>query len=339
MKIAVFGCGFWSQFQIGGWLELPGVEIAAVYNRTLSRAKERADQFDIRHYYDDPEQLLEKHEVDVVDIITDVDTHCQFVEMAARYGKTVICQKPMAPDYSTAKRMMEVTKNAGVKFFVHENYRWQPQFRRIKQILNEETIGRPFRCFTGFNTAFPVFDTQPFLAQLENFALTDQGSHQFDVLRFFFGEPESLYCTIQTVNPKVRGEDTATTMIRMKSGVTCVQEISFSSLLEREVFPQTLLLIEGSKGSLRLDPDQVIKITTTKGTVTEKVQLKKYSWQTDRLTNEPPSLVDCNQNILDDLLGKAKAETTGEDNFKTVRMVWAAYESAKNNIAIRLDDF
>ncbi|MCU0451105.1 MAG: hypothetical protein MUC97_14905 [Bernardetiaceae bacterium] len=42
VNIAVFGCGFWSQFQIGGWLELPGVQIVALYNRTLARAQERA---------------------------------------------------------------------------------------------------------------------------------------------------------------------------------------------------------------------------------------------------------------------------------------------------------
>ena len=75
MKIAIFGCGFWSQFQIGGWLELPGVEITALFNRTLSRAKERAEQFGVNNYYDDPEELLKKHDVDVIDIITDVDTH------------------------------------------------------------------------------------------------------------------------------------------------------------------------------------------------------------------------------------------------------------------------
>jgi predicted dehydrogenase len=339
MKIAIFGCGFWSQFQIGGWLELPGVEITALYNRTLSRAKERAEQFGIKNYYSDPEELLKKHNVDVIDIITDVDTHYKFVELAARHKKHVICQKPMAPDYASAKKMMAVTRKADVKYFVHENYRWQPQFRRIKEILDQGTIGKPFRCFTAFNTAFPVFDTQPFLADLEKFALTDQGSHQFDVLRFFFGEPESLYCSIQTVNPKVKGEDTATTLVKMKSGVTCVQEISFSALLEHEVFPQTLLLIEGDKGSIRLDPGLVIKITTQKGTVTENVHLDKYPWQTDRLTNEPPSIVACNRNILMDLEGKGRAETTGEDNFNTVRMVWAAYESAEANKVINMDKF
>jgi predicted dehydrogenase len=332
---AIFGCGFWSQFQIGGWKELPEVEIVALYNRTLSKALKMGKMFDVNNCYDDPQKLLLNHpEIDFVDIITDVDTHPLFVEMAASHGKDVICQKPMASSLELARKMVSVCRENNVRYYVHENYRWQPQFRRIKQLIDSGIIGNPFRCKSGFNTAFPLFETQPFLAQLEQFALTDQGSHQFDVLRFLFGEPQSLYCSTQQVNPTIKGEDVATTLIKMKSGVTCIQEISFSSRLEMEVFPQTLMLVEGSKGSIRLDPDLVIKITTSDGTITENVALEKYWWQTERLTNEPPSIVDCNRNILNDMLGKGKAETTGDDNLKTVEMVFSGYESASKNEVI-----
>ena len=339
LKFAIFGTGFWSQFQLGGWQELEGIECVALYNRTLSKARDLGKRFGVPAVYDDPEALMQNEELDFIDIITDVDTHRQFTALGAKYGKDVICQKPMAPDFETAVEMMELTRKAGIRYYVHENYRWQPQFRRVKQILDEGLIGKPFRCKTGFNTAFPVFDTQPFLATLENFALTDQGSHQFDVLRFLFGEAHSIYTQIQTVNPTIRGEDVATSLLRMKNGVVCVQEISFSSPLEQEVFPQTLLLIEGDKGSIRLDADFEISITVGDQTQKEVVPMKTYPWQTDRLVPEPPSIVDCNNDILQDMLGNGKAETTGSDNFETVRLVWAAYESARLNkvIVIRKD--
>jgi predicted dehydrogenase len=338
MKIAIFGCGFWSQFQIGGWLELPDVEIVALYNRTLTRAKERAEQFGIRFYYDNAEELLNKHlDIEVIDIITDVDTHAEFVALGVKYNKNIICQKPMSTNLETARKMVKICREANLKYYVHENYRWQPQFRRIKEILDSGILGNAFRCKSGFNTAFPLFETQPFLAQLEQFALTDQGSHQFDVLRFLFGEVASLYCITQQVNQTIKGEDVATTMLKMKNGITCVQEISFSSRLEKEVFPQTLMLIECEKGSLRLDPDLVIRITTSEGTKTETVFCQRYWWQTDRLTNEPPSIVNCNENILNDLLGKGVAETTSDDNLKTVELVFAAYESASANKVIIFD--
>lgn len=334
LKIAVFGTGFWSQFQIGAWMEFKEVEIVALYNRTLEKAKILADRFGIKACYSDPHEIFENHDPDVIDIITDVDTHRRFVEMAAFYKKHVITQKPMAPSLQDAEQMMEVTKAAGVKYYVHENYRWQPQFRRIKEIIDSGVIGIPYRCKTSFNTAFPLFETQPFLAQLEQFALTDQGSHQFDVLRFLFGEPHSLFCLTQQVNPTIKGEDVATTLIKMKSGVVCEQEISFSSRLEREIFPQTLLLIEGSKGSVKIEADFIIKTTTSDGTLSETITIPKYTWDHPRLSVEPPSIVSCNEDIMKDILGKGKAETTGEDNFKTVKMVFGAYESASTGKVI-----
>ncbi len=338
VKIAVFGCGFWSQFQIGGWLELPEVEIVALYNRTLARAEARARQFEIEHYYDDVEAVFRNHDFDVADIITDVDTHSQFVELAARHRKDVICQKPMAPNFETAQMMLRVCQEAGVRYYIHENYRWQPQIRRVRQILDSGVIGEPFRARTAFNTAYPVFDNQPFLAELEQFAITDQGSHQFDVCRFLFGNVSSLYCRTQTVNRGVKGEDVVTTVLQMKSGVVCTSEISFASLLEREAFPQTLMLIEGSQGSLRLDIGPEIRVTTKEGTRCEIVTPQRYGWQHPDYKVEPPSIVSCNRNILDDLLGRARAETTGEDNFQTVRLVFSAYESARHNAVVKISD-
>ncbi len=338
-KFAIFGCGFWSQFQIGAWQEIEGAECVALYNRTKSKAEELAKRFIIPRVYDDAEELLKNEKLDFIDIITDVDTHEKFTVLGAKYGVEVICQKPLAPSYEAAKRMMEATKDAGVRFYVHENYRWQPQFRRVKEILDSGIIGNAFRCETAFITAFPLFETQPFLAELEKFALTDQGSHQFDVLRFLFGEAETIYCEKQTVNPTIKGEDVTTSVLKMKNGVVCIQKISFSSPLEKEIFPQTTLLIEGDKGSIRLDGEFEISITSSTGTTKEIVPMRAYSWQTDRLKPEPPSIVDINQNILDDMLGNGKAENTGDNNFETVKLVWAAYKSANTGKVVRLSEF
>lgn len=339
LRFAIFGCGFWSQFQLGGWKELEGVECVALFNRTKSKADELAIRFGVPRTYDDPEALLKNEEIDFIDIITDVDSHSRFVEMATLYGKDVICQKPMAPDFESAREMLRFTKKAGVRFFIHENYRWQPQIRRIKQILDSGVIGRPFRCNSLWNTAFPVFDTQPFLATLPHFALTDQGSHQFDVIRYLFGEVTSIYTQVQTVNSKIKGEDVATSILRMNSGMVIIQQISFSSPLEKEVFPQVLLVIEGDKGSLRLDADYNFAITAGGKTTYEKMSMKKYWWQTERLEPEPPSIVACNNDILQDMQGISNAETTGDDNFETVKLVWAAYESAKTNKVILMNQF
>ena len=63
LKFAIFGTGFWSQFQLGAWTEIKGVECVALYNRTKSKADNLAKRFNIPHTYDDPDELLKNEEL------------------------------------------------------------------------------------------------------------------------------------------------------------------------------------------------------------------------------------------------------------------------------------
>lgn len=338
LKFAVLGTGFWSNYQIPGWLELPGLELCAVYNRTRSKAESVARKFSVPRVYDNAEELLTAEELDFVDIITDVDTHLRFTEMAARRGMDVVCQKPMAPNYQDARKMVDLCREQDVRLFVNENFRFQAPIRRLKALLDSGVIGEVFKARVSFCSGFPVFDNQPFLAELDRFILTDIGSHVLDVCRFLLGEAHSLRCLIRRVNPKIKGEDVANVFLQMESGVHCYAEMSYASILEKEVFPQTLVLLEGSKGSLHLDADFVLKLTTREGTTSELVKPVMYPWLDPDYAVVHSSIVDAQRDILNGLRG-GRAETTGEDNFRTVQLVWASYASAERDEIIYLRDF
>ena len=338
-RFAVLGCGFWANYQIPAWLELEDVELVALYNRTITKANALANQYNVPATYDNAELLFEKEKLDFIDIITDVETHALFTGMAAERSIPVICQKPMAPNFETAKKMLEASKKVGIPFFVHENFRWQSPIREVKKALQKNLIGKPFKARLSFCSAFPVFDNQPALAELEHFIITDIGSHILDICRFLFGEAETLYCQTQTVNPRIKGEDVANVFLKMKAGLHCFIEMSYASILERESFPETLLLIEGETGSIELSHKYVLKITNRNGTVARVVERMHYEWADQDYAVVHSSIVDCNRNILQDLQGKKVAETTGADNFETVKLVWAAYSSASTNKVILLDEF
>ena len=337
-KFAMFGAGFWANFQLPAWQELDNIECVAVYNRTKSKAEDLAEKFGVARVYDDPEELLNNEDLDFVDILTDVDTHFKFTKMAAERGLDVVCQKPMAPNYEDAKELVQVCKKNNVKLFINENFRWQAPLRKVKEIVDSGKIGRVFKGRVSFCSAFPVFDNQPFLAELEQFILTDIGSHIFDVSRFLMGDVETLFCETQTVNPKIKGEDVANALMKMKSGAHCYAEMSYASILEKEVFPQTLVLLEGTKGSVRLDAGFEVVTTTKEGSTREKVEPVMYNWLDPEYAVVHSSIVDEQRDILNGLRG-GKAETTGDDNFKTAQLVWAAYESAKTGKVINMDDF
>lgn len=333
LRFAVIGTGFWSHYQISAWKELGGVELVAVCNRTRARAEEVAKKFGVAKVHDSAETLLENETLDFVDIITDVDTHERFTLLAAQNGVNVICQKPMAASLDAAKNMVGNCADKNVKFFVHENFRWQAPIRALKKNLDAGIIGRPFKARVSFCSGFPVFDNQPFLAELERFILTDIGSHTLDVCRFLFGEAKTVYCLTQRVNKNIKGEDVANVVMEMESGLHCFAEMSYASILEKEAFPQTLVLIEGEKGSLNLTNDFELRITTHEGTTSDVVQPKLYDWLDPAYAVVHASIVDCNRDILKGLRG-CESETTGADNIKTVALVWAAYESAETGKVI-----
>ncbi len=339
LRFAVIGTGFWARYQIPAWLELDGVELVAVYNRTVAKATELAAHYNIPEVYDSVDTLLEKEQLDFVDIITDVDTHETFTRQAAAKGVHVICQKPMAPKLKNAMEMAEACKNSNVSFFVHENWRWQSPIRKVKEIMSSRQLGDVFKVRVSFCSGFPVFDNQPFLAELEEFILTDIGSHILDVCRFLCGEADTLYCQTSRVNHRIRGEDVANVAMKMKNGISCCAEMSYASVPEHEIFPQTLIAVEGSEGSLTLNRDFEIRITTRNGTTSTIAAPVMYPWVDPAYALVHSSIVDCNRDILQALQGQKPAETTGDDNLETVRLVHAAYASSRTNQSVKVETF
>ena len=340
LRFAVLGCGFWSRFQIGAWSEVEGAELVAVYNRTRSKAEKIAIDFGVPRIYDDADELFSREKPDFVDIITDVDTHSYFVEMALRHGvKYIICQKPMAPDFIAAKRMTDLCRSAGAKLYIHENYRWQAPIRRFRQILDSGFTGKPFKARVSFLSGFPVFDNQPFLKELDHFILTDMGSHILDVVRYLFGECESLWCRTKSVSQGIKGEDLAVILLQMASGIPVYTEMSYASIVEHDTFSTLHLLAEGEKGSVSLGPRFEIRTTTREGTVSETVKFPTFDWaDPDYIVNHESGIHVC-RNILSDILGRGKAENTGEDNLETVRLIWASYKSAASGEIVKIRDF
>jgi len=140
LKFGVFGAGFWSNFQIAGWQELPGLQLIALCDPNLEKCQQLAKKFGITKTYTDPNDLLEHENLDFVDIITEVNSHFELTLLAADHGLNIVCQKPMAPSLEQCLTMVQTCKEQGVKLFVNENFRWQAPIRKVKSIMEKGTI-------------------------------------------------------------------------------------------------------------------------------------------------------------------------------------------------------
>jgi predicted dehydrogenase len=336
MKIGIIGCGFWAGYQVAAWREADAALEFAFCDRDAAKAQALASRFGPARAYEEAREMLDQEMPDLVDIITSPEMHAALTELAAEKGIPVICQKPMAPDWETARRMVSICREAGIPFYIHENFRWQLPMRKVKALLQDDRIGTPFRARMYFNSAFPVFENQPFLAELEKMMVADVGVHLLDVCRFLFGEVQSVYCLNQRINPKIRGEDVSTMLLQMKSGMSCTIEMSYASIVDYECFPQTLLEIEGTTGSIRLAKDLQVRVTHLSGQDELSMALLNYDWVHPQYAVVQSSMVAIHRHFLSALAGNIPVETSGEDNLKTLQLTYAAYESAETGKVVEI---
>jgi D-apiose dehydrogenase len=334
LRFAVCGAGFWAQYQAAAWGEIAGVRCVAVCDPVREKAQHLAERLAIPAVYEDARELLEREQLDFVDIVSTPETHAALVQLAAERQVAAICQKPLAPTLAEAREMAEVCLQAGVPLLVHENWRWQAPLRALKQLLDSGLIGRVFRARIHYANSFPVFENQPFLKELPRFILGDMGTHILDVARFLFGEATSLYCHTSRIHPEIRGEDVATVMMKMR-GAAVVCDMSYASRVEHDRFPETFVLVEAERGSVELAPDFWLRTTVNGQTTARRVLPPRYAWANPAYDLVHASMVPCHANLVAGLRGERPAETTAADNLKTLELVEAAYESAESGQALK----
>lgn len=327
LRGGLIGCGYFARNHLNGWGEVDGADIVALCDRDPEALESTAAAFSVDRTFGDADEMLAKAELDFVDVVTQADTHRPLVELAASHGVNVICQKPFAPSVPDARNMVIACLEAGVTLMVHENFRWQRPMRAVSEAVESDAIGEPFFARIEFRSGWDVYTNQPYLATDERFIVYDLGIHLLDLARFFLGEVEQLYARTQRVNPGIRGEDVATIVLDVAGGRTCVVEASYASRLEHEVFPQTLIRIEGSDGSVTLDRDY--ELTTVSGTDVHKASVppETYAWSTPPGQAIQDGVVAIQRHWVDCLRHGREPETSGADNLKTLELVFGTYTS------------
>ncbi len=335
LRFAVFGAGFWSRFQLAAWGEIPDVVCVALHDPRDERAREVASAYQIPKVYSDPAELLKREKPDFVDIISNAASHVRLAELAVAHGVPVICQKPLAPSLAEAEELVRECHAAGVPLLVHENWRWQRQIRALAAALHTAPIGRPWRAHINYWSSFPFHEFQPALKDLRPFILVDMGTHILDTMRFLFGEAESVYARGHSITPGIRGEDAISALFQMRNGMTVYVNLSYASRVPGERFPETYITVEGQDASVALQADYRVAVTTKTRSEITRHPPQFHSWADPRFGPVHSSIVATHRNLLLGLRGECPAETTGEDNLATLRLVFGSIESIESGQIVR----
>ena len=334
LRGGLIGCGFFAINQLHGWADARGADIVALCDRDPERLRIVGDQFGIAKRYTDAAAMLEGERLDFVDIATTVPSHRPLVELAARHRVPVICQKPFAKSMDDARAMVAACAAADVPLMVHENFRWQSAIRAVKAVIDSGEIGTVFWGRVSFRSAYDVFSGQPYLAEGERFIIEDLGIHALDVARALFGDATSLVARTRRVNPAIKGEDVATMLLGHTGDVTSVVDCSYATVQAVEPFPETLVEVDGTDGSLRLGQGYRLSVTTRNGSREADVAPPLLPWASRPWHNIQESVAAIQQHWVDCLAAGRDTETSGADNLKTLALVEAAYRSAATGAVI-----
>lgn len=334
--VGLIGCGFFARNHLHAWRDLAeqGARLTAVCDIDPARAKAAAEEFGAARWYGDAAEMLARETLDLVDIATRMDTHRALVGLAIRHRVPTIVQKPFAPDWENCVAMVDAAAEAGVFLAVHENFRFQAPMLRVREALASGAIGTPSWARIAFRTGFDVYRTQPYFLSEERLAILDVGIHVLDLARVFLGEVERVSCETQRRNPRVRAEDTATMMLRHVSGAVSIVECTYESRKTPDVFPETLLEIEGDRGAIVVKSGLVMEVTSGGRLTTSDIGAPLLPWTSKPWHVAQESVRATCAHMLASVRAGRDAETSGVDNLKTFALVEAAYEAAASGRAV-----
>lgn len=190
------GCGEVTEKKSGpAFNEVEGSQVVAVMSRSENKARSYAERHHIRKWYTDAQELIDDPDVNAIYIATPPSSHATFAIMAMRAGKPVYIEKPLAASYNDCIRINRISEQTGVPCFVAYYRRYLPYFQKVKEIIENGTIGKVINVQIRFSVPPRDLDyknekelpwrLQPDIAGGGYFY--DLAPHQIDLLQNIFG--------------------------------------------------------------------------------------------------------------------------------------------------------
>ncbi|SFJ50750.1 Predicted dehydrogenase [Halobacillus dabanensis] len=177
--------------------------LKAICGRKEESVKEAAEKMGWESYETDWRKLIAREDIDVIDIVTPNHTHAEIAIAAAKAGKHIITEKPLALTLEEAKEMYSAVKEHNVGHLICHNYRYAPAVQYAKKLIEEGLLGRIYHFRARYLQDFIMSPDFPLIWRLKkevagSGALGDIGAHSIDLGRFLAGEIQSLVGTKET---------------------------------------------------------------------------------------------------------------------------------------------
>lgn len=323
LRAALVGAGMISLYHMRAW-QAAGIPVVAVCDLDREKAEARAREFGIERVYTVPEALFADGGFELVDIAASVAAHDPVTRMAADCGVHVMLQKPMTETVAEAEELIRYVADR-VRFMIHENYRFRPHYRQVRDWIDVGRIGEVRHigiacrgsglCPREGAEPFLV-ERQPYLTEFRRNLVFETMIHHLDVLRCIAGPLSVVSARLNRLADGLPGEDTASILMEGESGLIATADGCICAPGYPPLHGDRLEVV-GTSGTIIMDYNKVSIVGS----------------------NEPPVEVDllgryqeCFDTAIDAFVTGVRDgtpfETDARDNLETLRLMESVYRAA-----------
>jgi UDP-N-acetyl-2-amino-2-deoxyglucuronate dehydrogenase len=329
IRVVLLGCGRISKNHLDAIAKVKELELVAVADTNLPRAQDVGAAAGVPAF-GSLEEMLAQVPSHLVTICTPSGLHPQHGIVAAKAGRHVLTEKPMAISLAAADELVQACDAAGVYLFVVKQNRLNPPIQLLKRAVDKGRFGRIYMANVTVRWTRPqeYYDAESWRGtwEFDGGAIMNQASHYVDLMQWLCGPVESVMAKTATQARRIEAEDSGAAVLKFRSGALGVIEVSVLT------YPRNLegsITILGEKGSVKIG-----------GTAVNKVE--HWTFETyddddkliDAASTNPPNVYGFGhegyyRNLLPVLRGEARPDTDGRAGRKSLELILGIYESAK----------
>jgi len=336
IRIAIVGCGRISKNHFGSLEKHANdLELVAVCDNNAETLKAHQEQYKVKGYLR-MEQMLEQEELDIVALCTPSGVHPDQAVLAAKYGVNVMTEKPMATRWQDGVRMVRACDDAGVRLFVVKQNRRNTTLQLLKRAVEEKRFGKINMVHLNVFWTRPqaYYDQAKWRGtwEFDGGAFMNQASHYVDLLDWLIGPIDKVQSMMSTTRD-IEVEDTGVLNVKWRNGALGSMSVTMLT------YPKNLegsITILGEKGTVRVGGVAVNDIQ-----IWDFDETKDYDEQIQQVNYETTSVYGFGhplyyKNVVDVMRGNAEPETDGREGLKSLEVLIAAYQSARDGKTISL---
>jgi predicted dehydrogenase len=331
-RIGIIGCGGIVQASHLPAYAKAGFRVTGIWNRTIETARTVASRFSIERVFSSWQELLSSPDIDVVDISLPPHLHPAVATAAAEAGKHIMVQKPMATTYPDAVSIVEAAKRHRVKLAVNQNGRWDPAIRACRSLIQRGALGTRLTAFIELRTMQPWQRFWEDAKLYPKLMILGMSVHHLDQFRFLFGDPEYVSAiTARYPGQKWAGESIAHYWLEYGDGFFA------SGLDDGSTWTRDYGIRFRFTGS-----DGVLKGTigwpdSTYSTLQFTSRRMDGYWHEPIFQTKwfPDAFAGTMSDLFQAIETGGQPSISGEDNLKTLQLVFGCYKAAQERRAVR----